>query len=63
MTEQLTLPFSICNAGDAGLTPGWGTKIPHAMEQLSSNATTREDCGLQLGKLVHHNQDPTQPNK
>ena len=23
-----------CNAGDAGSTPGWGTKIPHAMEQI-----------------------------
>ena len=23
-----------CNSGDAGSTPGWGTKIPHAMEQL-----------------------------
>ena len=49
--------------GMQALTPGWGTKIPHAMGHLSSNATTREDCGLQLGKLVHHNQDPTQPNK
>ena len=26
------LPF---NAGDAGSAPGWGTKIPHATEQLS----------------------------
>ena len=24
-----------CNAGDAGSIPGWGTKIPHAVEQLS----------------------------
>ena len=23
------------NAGDAGSTTGWGTKIPHAMEKLS----------------------------
>jgi len=22
------------NDGDAGSTPGWGTKIPHAMEEL-----------------------------
>ena len=21
-----------CNSGDAGSTPGWGTKIPHAIE-------------------------------
>ena len=24
-----------CNAGDIGSIPGLGTKIPHAMEQLS----------------------------
>ena len=36
-----------CNAGNAGLIPGQGTKIPHAMEQLSLPTTTRES--------VHHN--------
>ena len=30
------------NAGDMGLIPGWGTKIPHAAGQLSPHATTRE---------------------
>ena len=30
------------NAGDAGLIPGWGTKIPHAVEQLSLCAATGE---------------------
>ena len=25
----------LCNARDVGLLPSWGTKIPHAMEQLS----------------------------
>ena len=30
-----------CNAGNTGLIPGWGTKIPHAMEQLNPRATTR----------------------
>ena len=35
------------NAGDAGLIPGRGTKIPHAMGQLSLCATTREPA--------HHN--------
>ena len=30
------------NAGDTGLTPGWGTKTPHAVGQLSPCATTRE---------------------
>ena len=30
------------NAGDTGSIPGWGTKIPRALEQLSPCATTRE---------------------
>ena len=30
------------NAGDMGSMPGWGTKIPHAMERLSLYAITRE---------------------
>ena len=30
------------NAGDAGLIPGQGTKIPHAAGQLSPHATTTE---------------------
>ena len=29
-------------AGEAGLTPGRGTKIPHAAEQLGPLATPRE---------------------
>ena len=30
------------NAGDVGSIPGWGTKIPHAVGQLSLCATTTE---------------------
>ena len=30
----------LCNTGDLGLIPGWGTKIPHVAEQLSPHATT-----------------------
>ena len=30
------------NAGDTGSIPGWGTKIPHLMEQLSPPATRTE---------------------
>ena len=30
------------NAGDVGLIPDWGTKIPHATGQLSPCATTTE---------------------
>ena len=41
-----------CNAGDMGSILGRGTKIPHAAEQLSLSATTRE--------FTHY---PTQPNK
>ena len=31
-----------CSAGDTGLIPGQGTKIPHAMEQLSPCTAARE---------------------
>ena len=31
------------SAGDAGSIPGQGTKIPHASEQLSLHASTREE--------------------
>ena len=30
------------SAGDTGSTPDWGTKIPHASEQLSPLAATTE---------------------
>ena len=33
------LPY---NAGDAGSNPGQGTRIPHAMGQLSPRTTTTE---------------------
>ena len=32
----------LSNAGDTGSSPGRGTKIPHAAEQLSLHTTTRE---------------------
>ena len=31
-----------CNAGVMGSTSGWGTKIPHAAEQLSPCVATTE---------------------
>ena len=31
-----------CNAGDMGSNPGEGTKIPHAVDQLSPQAATAE---------------------
>ena len=35
------------SAGDAGSLPGQGTKIQHAVGQLSSHAATREACTRQ----------------
>ena len=32
----------LSKAGEVGLIPGRGTKIPHAIEQLSPRATIRE---------------------
>ena len=32
----------ICNSGDADSISGWGTKIPHAMEQLSPGAALKK---------------------
>ena len=34
------------DARDMGMTPGWGTKIPHAKGQPSPRTTTRESSGL-----------------
>ena len=31
-----------CNAGNMGLIPGQGTKVPHAVEQLGTCATAAE---------------------
>ena len=36
------------NAGNTSSIPGRGTKIPHAMGQLSLRAAARETCVLQL---------------
>ena len=41
-------------AGNAGLIPGWGTKIPRAAGKLKSFCT-REP--------VRHNEEPVQPTK
>ena len=49
-----------CGAGNVGSVPGWGTKIPHAAEQLSPHPTTTEPacsraCMLQLESMLHNN--------
>ena len=41
-----------CNAGDAGLSSGQGTKIPQTVEQVShKRATARETCTA--GRIPH----------
>ena len=44
------------NAGDVGLIPGQGTKIPHAVGQLDPGTATRETHG-------HCNEDPAKKKK
>ena len=55
-----------CNAGDTGSIPVWGTKIPHATEQLSLLATTELmhfRAHVPQGKdAAWCNYDPVQPN-
>ena len=45
------------NAGDMGVTPGWGTKIPHALGQLSLRAATT-DLVPQLENLFNAMKSP-----
>ena len=42
------------NAGDTGLIPGWGTKIPHAVGQLSVCAQLESPRDATT-KPAHHN--------
>ena len=46
--------------GTMDLIPGWGTKTPHAAEQLSPHTTREPECYNK--KLTHCDKDPTQPN-
>ena len=48
-----------CNAGDAGLIPGPGTKIPPASEQLIPLAATRES--VHSGALAPKPESVLQP--
>ena len=47
------------NAGDAGLIPGQGTKIPHAMGQLSLCATLLSLCASTREPVCHKTTEPT----
>ena len=53
------------NAGDAGLIPGWGTKIPHAKGQLSPHATTREKplCHKERSRVLQLRPDAAKNKK
>ena len=31
----------LCNAGDAGAIPGWGAKIPHAMDDATKTQCSK----------------------
>ena len=47
MTKNTGIPSrqvvknSLCNAGNTGSVPGWGTKIPDAVGQLNPRTPTR----------------------
>ena len=41
-----------CNAGDVGLIPAFGTKIPHAMEQLNQCPQLESPCATTSEALV-----------
>ena len=47
------------NAGDTGSISGWGTKIPHAVGQLSPRATTTELARLNARARVPQTTEPT----
>ena len=55
----------LSNARDAGLIPGWGPKIPHAVKQPRPGTTTSQSLSHNdtPEDLVSLNQDPMQPNK
>ena len=42
-----------CNAGEAGLFPGQGTEIPHAMPQQPKTAPLHSEYG-DVGSLMHY---------
>ena len=46
----------LIDAGDLGLNPGWGTKIPCASGQLKPVCYSKR-------KSSCHNKDPAQPKK
>ena len=61
--------FPPCNAGVASSIPCWGTKIPHAAEQLSPHKATRDSTHRNKRSHMKHQRSachswvPKQPNK
>ena len=51
------------NAGDTGSIPGRGTKIPHAVGQLSLHAATTEPVAAAREKPMHCNKEPVHRNE
>ena len=49
----------LSNAEDAGSNPGWGTKIPHAVEQLSPHTVTTEPAHFNSRAYVPQSTEPT----
>ena len=47
-----------CNAGNVTWIPGWGTKTPHASEQISSYATARESVS-HIKRPTRRKEDPS----
>ena len=39
------------NAGDVGSIPGLGTKIPHAVRQLSPSTQMKMECSQEKNKI------------
>ena len=57
----------LCNAGDVGSIPSWGTKVPRAREQLGwwpqleHPRSTLLSPGTTTGQSVHHDRRAHMP--
>ena len=41
------------NAGGAGSIPGWGAKIPHALQPKKQNIKQKQDCNKFNKDFIH----------
>ena len=58
MTCDLLVKNLLSNAEDAGSNPGWGTKTPHAVEQLSPHTVTTEPAHFNSRAYVPQTTEP-----